>query len=110
MLPASGPLAGRPPMLIEELYDALIEAGASDEKARAASRAVADMESHFGSIEKQMMYVHSDTQRELTDLRTEMKHEFAAVRAEIDQKIGDVGAEMRAEFTDIRGTLRLHNW
>jgi hypothetical protein len=39
-------------MLIEELYDALIEAGASAEKARAASRAVAHMESHFANIER----------------------------------------------------------
>ena len=29
-------------MIVEELYDALIEAGASEEKARAASRAIAD--------------------------------------------------------------------
>jgi hypothetical protein len=39
-------------MIVEELYDALIEAGASEEKARAASRAVADMEKHFGNTEK----------------------------------------------------------
>ena len=45
-------------MIVEELYDALIEAGASQEKARAASRAVADMEGHFARIE-----------RDLTDIR-----------------------------------------
>jgi uncharacterized protein Yka (UPF0111/DUF47 family) len=38
-------------VLIEELYDALKEAGASDEKARAASRAVAKYESEIGSIQ-----------------------------------------------------------
>ena len=31
-------------MLIEELYDALIEAGASEAKAKAAARAIADYE------------------------------------------------------------------
>ena len=39
-------------MIVEELYDALIEAGASEEKARAASRAIADMQGHFSNIER----------------------------------------------------------
>src|SRR2546427_2762603 len=39
-------------MIVEELYDALIEAGASEEKARAASRAIADMQGHFANIER----------------------------------------------------------
>jgi len=39
-------------MMIEELYDALIEAGASEGRARAASKAVADMERHFASLER----------------------------------------------------------
>jgi len=34
-------------MLIEEIYDALIEAGASEEKARAAARAMTNYETHF---------------------------------------------------------------
>ena len=41
-----------PNMIVEELYDALIEAGASEEKARAASRAIADMQGHFSNIER----------------------------------------------------------
>ena len=45
-------------MIVEELYDALIEAGASEEKAKAASRAVANMERHFANIE-----------RDITDIR-----------------------------------------
>src|SRR2546427_12823887 len=39
-------------MIVEELYDALIEAGASGEKGRAASRAIADMQGHFANIER----------------------------------------------------------
>ena len=38
-------------MLVEELYDALKEAGATEEKARAAARAVASYESRFSRIE-----------------------------------------------------------
>jgi hypothetical protein len=71
-------------MLVEELYDALIEAGASQEKAKAASRAVADMERHFSDLQKDIFGVR----QEISDLRSHVDRGFA----------------------DIHGTLRLHNW
>jgi len=37
-------------MLIEELYDALKEAGASEERARAAAHAIAGYESRFARL------------------------------------------------------------
>ena len=37
--------------MIEELYDALKDAGASDEKARAAAKAMAGFETRFSNIE-----------------------------------------------------------
>ena len=37
-------------MLIEEFYDALKEAGASEERARAAARAIAGYESRFARL------------------------------------------------------------
>ena len=41
-------------MLIEEIYDALIEAGASEEKARAAARAMINYETRISKIESDM--------------------------------------------------------
>jgi len=38
-------------MIIEEIYDALIEAGTSEDKARAAARAMTNYESRFSKIE-----------------------------------------------------------
>jgi len=86
-------------MIVEELYDALIEAGASQEKARAASRAVADMEGHFAKIEKG-----------LSELRSDVGHEILALRSHVDHEITALRSNMNQGFTDIRGTLRLHNW
>ena len=42
-----------PQMMIEEIYDT-IKAGASEEKARAAARAVASYESRFSRIERDL--------------------------------------------------------
>jgi len=38
-------------LIIEEIYDALIEAGTSEDKARAAARAMTNYESRFSKIE-----------------------------------------------------------
>ena len=46
-------------MLIEELYDAPIEAGASEAKAKAAARAIADYEKRFGGIEGEVASLRS---------------------------------------------------
>jgi hypothetical protein len=45
-------------MIIEEIYDALIEAGASEDKARAAARAIARYESEMGDI-RSTLRLHS---------------------------------------------------
>lgn len=42
-------------MMVEELYEALIEAGASPEKARNASRALADYHDRFERIERKLI-------------------------------------------------------
>jgi len=44
-------LSGSYVMLIEEIYDALIEAGASEGKARAAARAMTNYETRISKIE-----------------------------------------------------------
>jgi len=38
-------------MITEEIYDALIEAGASEEKARAAARAMTNYDRHISKLE-----------------------------------------------------------
>jgi hypothetical protein len=55
-------------MILEELYDALIEAGASVEKAKAASRAVADMEKQFAIL-----------RQEISDLRSHVDQRFTQI-------------------------------
>jgi hypothetical protein len=41
--------------MVAELYDALIDAGATDDKARTAAKAIADYESRFNNIEATKM-------------------------------------------------------
>lgn len=46
-------------MIVEQLYDALIEAGASEAKAKDAARAVADITQTLHSIDKRLHGVES---------------------------------------------------
>jgi hypothetical protein len=59
------------PLMISELYDALLEAGASEEKARKAAESVADYEAQFSRFENDMMHVRTNVehiQQRLTHL------------------------------------------
>ena len=60
-------------MMVEELYDALIEAGVSEEKARAASRAVADMQKHFADLEKDILSLRSYVDQGFADIRATLR-------------------------------------
>lgn len=41
-------------MMISEVYDALLEAGASEEKSRAAAKAIADLDQRFNKIDSEL--------------------------------------------------------
>ena len=86
-------------MILEELYDALIEAGASEEKARAASRAIADMEGHFAKIESDISRFDQKVEREISRLDQKIEMQVSELRSHVDQR-----------FTNVEGSLRLHNW
>jgi hypothetical protein len=82
-------------MIVEELYDALIEAGASEEKSRAASRAIADMQGYFANIEKNISRLDQKVDRRISEL---------------DQKISELRFYINQRFTQVEGTLQLHKW
>jgi len=41
-------------MMISEVYDALLEAGASEEKSRAAAKAIADLDQPFNKTDSEL--------------------------------------------------------
>ncbi len=43
--------------MIKEVYDALIDAGASDEKARKAAEAISSYENRFNKIERDLLII-----------------------------------------------------
>src|SRR2546427_4499117 len=93
-------------MIVEELYDALIEAGASEEKARAASRAVADMEGHFAKIERDISRLDQKIETDIARL----DQKISEFRSDVDRRFSEFRSYVDQRFTQVDGTLRLHNW
>ena len=58
--------------MISELYDALKEAGASEEKARSAAEAMAGYESRFADIRQDIASVRSDLKQDIANVRGEI--------------------------------------
>ena len=86
-------------MIVEELYDALIEAGASEAKARAASRAIADMEGNFTTIRS-----------DISQLDHKVEQGISCLDHKIEQKVSELRSYVDQRFTQVDGTLRLHSW
>ena len=76
-------------LIFTELYDALIEAGASEKKARAAAAAMPDFE-------------RPATKDDLAELKAELKAEIAAVRSESRQDNAELKAELKQDIADLR--------
>ena len=88
-------------MLIEELYDALIEAGASEAKAKAAARAIADYEKRFGGIERELASLRSEFRTELTEFRSEVGRNFA----EVNRQFTEFRSDMERKFLEFRSDM-----
>ena len=97
-------------MILEELYDALIEAGASEEKARAASRAIADMEGHFAKIESDISQLDQKVERDISRLDQKIEREISRLDQKIEMQVSELRSHVDQRFTNVEGSLRLHNW
>jgi len=97
-------------MILEELYDALIEAGASEEKARAASRAIADMEGHFAKIESDISQLDQKVERDISRLDQKIEREISRLDQKIEMRVSELRSHVDQRFTNVEGSLRLHNW
>ena len=77
-------------IMIAEVYQALVEAGASEDSARAAAGAI--------PIAKDLA-----TKEDLADVRAALTHDIADLRAEVKQDIAGV----KQEIADLKSDLKI---
>src|SRR5437879_8482923 len=88
-------------MLSEELYDALIEAGASEAKAKAAARSMADYEKRFGGIERELASLRSEFRTEFTEFRSDVETKFLELRSDMERKFLEFRSDMDKQFAGV---------
>ena len=86
-------------LIVSEVYDALIEAGATVEKAKAAAAAIPvadrlvtreEFKDEKGMLKEDLTQVKSELKQDISGVRTELKQDINDVRTELKQDIGDV--------------------
>lgn len=66
-----------------EVYDALVSAGAPEEKARKAAEAIAAYEDRFATIDQRLVKIDGDINQRFTKLEGDINQRFAKVEGEI---------------------------
>ena len=98
-------------IMIAEVYKALVEAGASEDSARAAAGAIPiakDLATKEGLVD-----VRAELKQDIAELRAELKQDIADLRAELKQDVAELRAELthdiaslKADVAELRATLR----
>ena len=87
--------------MIGEVYDALLEAGAGEEKARRAAEVLANYDSRFNHIEGELVGLKAEVQ----GLRVEMQTGFTRLDARIDtveSSLGNLRSQFQGGFNNVR--------
>ncbi len=105
-------------LIVSEVYDALIEAGASETKAKAAAGAIplaeqlatkedlavtrADLKDDIAAVRTEIAEVRTALKDDIAAVRTDLKDDIAAVRTEI--------AEVRADLSGLEARFYRQLW
>lgn len=83
-------------IMVTEVYEALVSAGADEAKAKAAASAIPVGER---IATKQDI---GDVKQEIADVKAGLKQEIADVKAELKQEIADLKAELKQDIAAIK--------
>jgi archaellum component FlaC len=101
--------------MIAEVYDALKEAGASEEKAKAAAMALADYGNRFDRIDQDLGGVKADAAVHKTDLGgvkadvATLKSDVVILKTDVAVVKGDV-AVLKTDVAVVRAELAMVKW
>jgi phage shock protein A len=94
--------------MIAEVYDALKDAGASEEKAKAAATALANYDSRFDGVDRQLASLVADV--------TILKSDVAALKSDVAALKSDVAAlkmeltSIKVDFATLKAELGMLKW
>ena len=102
-------------LIVSEVYDALVEAGTSVEKARAAAAVIPvaerlvtkeELTDQTGMLREDLGQVKSELKQDISGVRSDLRHDIADVRSELKQDISGVRSDIRHDIADVRSELK----
>ena len=91
-------------IMVTEVYQALVDAGASEEKARAAAEAIPDMSDL--AEKNDVAELRSELKQDIADLRAELNQDIAELRSELKQDIAELRSELKQDIASLRSELK----
>ena len=95
-------------IMVTEVYRALVDAGASEEKARAAAEAIPDMSDL--ADKNDIAELRSELRQDIVDVRSEFKREIAEFRSEFKREIVELRSELKQDIVGMKADLYKHMW
>jgi gas vesicle protein len=98
-------------LIVSEVYDALIEAGTTVEKARAAAAAIPvaerlvtreELTDQTGMLKEDLGQVKSELKQDINDVRSDLKQDIGDVRSELKQDLSDVRSDLKQDIFDVK--------
>ena len=102
-------------LIVSEVYDALVEAGTSVEKAKAAAAVIPvaerlvtkeELTDQTGMLKEDLGQVKSELKQDISGVRSDLRHDIADVRSELKQDISGVRSDIRHDIADVRSELK----
>ena len=102
-------------IMVSEVYEAFLEAGASKEKAKAAAESIPLAEQlatqqNVSELKQGIDDVRTELKQEIGELRTELKQEIGELRTELKQEIAELRTELKQEIGDVKSDIKLLKW
>ena len=90
-------------VMVAEVYDALLSAGAAEDKARKAAEAVAESRTQMQSLD-------SGLRSEMQQLRSELRSEMQSLDSGLRSEMQSLGSGLRSAMQSIRGEMNTVKW
>ena len=91
--------------MVTEIYDALREAGASEEKARRAAEALANYSDRFGEVESRIDRVQTALELRIEEVANKLERRIEAMNADLERQIAALGANLELRIATLRADV-----
>lgn len=96
--------------MVAELYDALLSAGAPEDKARAAAEALSNYDGRFDAVERRIDAVENSLSQRIDAVENALSRRIDAVESTLSRRIDAVESSLSRRIDAVEGRVNLLTW